>query len=178
MPQASAGQAGEAAARQREQLKNQLVATARRFKHRRPLPPSSIADLSETEVFALIVICHACDHSPEVRPSQIAKRFNASPSSVSQLLKSLEEKGFIERTRCKSDSRAVVVDITEQGKVVSEEMRAQRSRFFDGMFDAVGEEEIACFIATLSKICDYIDSSGDFEECELSPAPFQGKEVG
>lgn len=72
----------------------------------------------------------------------------------------------------------MVVDITEQGKVVSEEMRAQRSRFFDGMFDAVGEEEIARFIATLSKICDYIDSSGDFEECGHCPAPFQGKEVG
>ncbi len=178
MPQASAGQAGDDAQREREQLKNQLVAVARRFKHRRPLPPSSIADLSETEVFALIVICHACDHCTEVRPSQIAARFNASPSSVSQILKSLEEKGFIERTRCKSDSRAVVVQITEQGKVVSEEMRQQRSRFFDGMFEAVGEEEIVRFIATLSKICDYIDSSGDFESCDHAPVPFRGKEVG
>ncbi len=166
---------GGAANPEREQLKNELVAVARRFKHRRPLPPSSIADLTEAEVFALIVICHACDHHSEVRPSQIAKRFNTSPSAVSQLLKGLEEKGFVERTRCKNDSRAVVVQVTAQGKVVSEEMRQQRSRFFDGMFDAVGEGEIVSFIATLSKICDYIESSGDFEECEIPPAPFPGK---
>lgn len=145
-----------------ESVEYELIALVRRVRCSRPAPSPITEGLAPIELHALMMLAHGNEHQISVKPSDLAHRFRVSPSAVSQFLKNLEQKGFIVRTRAKGDSRSVVIELTEKGMGLSAQLREERSRAFADMIDAVGMQEVQQFVATLRKICDYMDSSDEF----------------
>lgn len=150
-------------------LKAQLFDLARRFKRFRPVPPALVKSISPLEMHALLEVTRADRQGRVLRPSDLAHRLHSSPSSVSQLLRALEDRGLVQRCRAEGDSRTVQVKLTEAGQRISQEARCDRDQFFDGLIDSIGQEEMNQFLETLRKVCEYTEQSGEFEDDPFVP---------
>ncbi|PKP48734.1 MAG: MarR family transcriptional regulator [Bacteroidetes bacterium HGW-Bacteroidetes-12] len=59
-------------------------------------------------------------HSEEkCKVTYLAKEFNMAKPTVSDTIKTLEEKGFIEKKHLKSDSRSYLIQLTKKGKALA-----------------------------------------------------------
>ncbi len=145
-----------------ELIEYELVAQARRLRGLRPALAVGMEGLSTMETHALTMLIDSHKEGVSIKPSDIAHRFHVSPSAVSQFLKNLEEKGYITRTRSAGDSRSVRIALTERGEQLSEKIRRERTQGFAEMVEAVGLDEMVQFVATLEKICEYVESSDKF----------------
>ncbi len=56
----------------------------------------------------------------EMRVKDVGERLFLDSSTLTPLLKRLEEKGYVKRRRCASDERDVLVSVTEAGEALKE----------------------------------------------------------
>jgi DNA-binding MarR family transcriptional regulator len=64
-------------------------------------------------------------HSLADSASQLCKGISYDPGAMTRMIDRLEAKGFIRRTRCPDDRRAVNLEMTAEGKTVFPKMRAR-----------------------------------------------------
>ncbi len=73
--------------------------------------------------------------------SDIAKRLRITAPAVSKMLRSMEEKGYVERRVDEKDRRNTRVSITPDGKEAEQQVRAGRcEEFITGVIERLGEE--------------------------------------
>ena len=90
-----------------------------------------------------------------VRSGDIAKCGHATPSAVSQILKSLEEKGLITRQRDKGDSRAVTVHLTEGGRAFSARGRELHEQMIDEVLTYLGPKDAEHLVRIVERLADF-----------------------
>jgi DNA-binding MarR family transcriptional regulator len=89
-------------------------------------------ELTQSHIRALFTI----DKSGEATAGDLAKAAELSPASVSAMLDHLERDGIVERRRAEHDRRVVVVRLTDSGRQLLEEKRANwRRRSAEGLAD-------------------------------------------
>ena len=95
-------------------LRRRLFDAAARMRKQRQEPPAPTG-ITPAEMYAIMAVSRLEGEGRKVRPGDIAKCGQATPSAVSQTLKSLEEKGLIKRDALKSRSIALTypLDHTE-----------------------------------------------------------------
>ena len=84
-----------------------LFVNFRRGRHTLAVP---LGDLTTGESGVLITIAHARRRAKHVRPRMVAhmaNMTNMTPSALSQMLKSLEAKGYVVRERFGEDTRGI-----------------------------------------------------------------------
>lgn len=86
---------------------------------------------------------------PATSPSR-----QATPTAVSQTLKSLEEKGLITRQRDKGDSRAVTVHLTEDGRAFSARGRELHEQMIDEVLTYLGPEDAEHLVRIVERLVD------------------------
>lgn len=85
----------------------------------------------------------------------LTEQLHVVPGRMTDILNSLESKGFITRHKDEADRRRVVVCITEEGKEEAQEKREQISREYKGMFEILGKEDTEEFIRLLKIVLAY-----------------------
>lgn len=85
----------------------------------------------------------------------IGKRLLLDPSTLTPLLKKLEAKGYITRTRSKDDERNLVVSLTESGEALRD--KAVDIPFKMGKCLDLTEEEAAVLYKTIYKVLQNIE---------------------
>ena len=90
--------------------------------------------------------------------TKIAPRMNMEPNSLSRILKSLEEKGYVLKRKNSEDKRKVYVSLTESGlklrDVASEKLFA-----LEKVIKAkVSNSDLRSFFTVLDTISDILDS--------------------
>lgn len=75
-----------------------------------------------------------------VLASDIAKRLRITAPAVSKMLRSMEEKGYVERRVDEKDRRNTRVSITPDGKEAEQQVRRQMQEFITGVIERLGEE--------------------------------------
>ena len=143
-------------------MKDEFISLMRRLMRQRPYPPEVVRELPIAEARVLLIVFAADRTGETVRPSDIARKTHRTPSAASQILKSLEERGYIERRRAAGDSRSVIVALTESGVQLSRSMERTRDEFFSQMIAAVGADNMRQHLDTLEKICEFRESSDAF----------------
>lgn len=113
--------------------------------------------LTGSETFVLIHLAHARVAGREVRPGALARKLRLTPSALSQTLKTLESKGLIVRTRAGSDSRAVSVDITDEGWERCAQARRVRDEQADRLLAYLGSDDVDALVRILRRIVEYKD---------------------
>jgi DNA-binding MarR family transcriptional regulator len=89
------------------------------------------------------MIIHAQHSNPEgLKSSEIGHHFHMSRPAVSQMLSSLEKKGFIERTICPEDRRVIYVRLKPEAKSRFESYGEEIMKRVDDIFEELSEEEI------------------------------------
>ena len=75
-----------------------------------------------------------------LRPGALAKQLNLQPSTLSRVLRNLENRGFIERHRTTEDARSLSLSLTYLGARTAKETEQTLDRFFDGLGKHLGYE--------------------------------------
>ena len=73
-------------------------------------------NLTYTQYIAMIVLWEV----QKINVKELGKRLFLDSGTLTPLLKSLEEKGYITRSRCKEDERVLFAELTEAGTTLKE----------------------------------------------------------
>ena len=111
--------------------------------------------ITPAEMYAIMAVSRLEGEGKRVRPGDIAKCGQATPSAVSQTLKSLEEKGLITRQRDKGDSRAVTVHLTENGRAFSARGRELHEQMIDEVLTYLGPEDAEHLVRIVERLVDF-----------------------
>ena len=137
------------------ELKEEFVRLMRMIHREQFHPTWTPGNLSKPEMHTLMCVWIAYRHNKEARPSSLAKYSHVSPSAVSQTLKTLEVKGLVARVRPVNDSRSVVIELTEEGRALIEEVQSIRSSYFDEMFEAIGVDDMQTLMRIMRRVLDF-----------------------
>jgi MarR family 2-MHQ and catechol resistance regulon transcriptional repressor len=94
--------------------------------------------------FAMLVLLTSAGGNLELRA--IRKRLNASKATATEVLDTLEARGFVQRARLESDRRAVTVELTDAGRnLVTHAFPAHADRVREafGTLDEVEKRQLA-----------------------------------
>lgn len=147
-------------------LRRRLFDAAARMRKQRQEPPAP-EGITSAEMYAIMAVSRLEGEGRKVRSGDIAKCGQATPSAVSQTLKSLEEKGLITRQRDKGDSRAVTVHLTEDGRAFSARGRELHEQMIDKVLTYLGPEDAEHLVRIVERLAD-------FPACEAAPAQQNG----
>ena len=134
-------------------LRRRLFDAAARMRKQRQEPPAPKG--IPAEMYAIMAVSRLEGEGRKVRPGDIAKCGQATPSAVSQTLKSLEEKGLITRQRDKGDSRAVTVHLTKEGRAFSARGRELHEQMIDGVLTYLGPEDAEHLVRIVERLADF-----------------------
>lgn len=135
-------------------LRRRLFDAAARMRKQRQEPPVP-KGITPAEMHAIMAVSRLEGEGRKVRSGDIAKCGQATPSAVSQTLKSLEEKGLIMRQRDKGDSRAVTVHLTEGGRAFSARGRELHEQMIDEVLTYLGSEDAEHLVRIVERLADF-----------------------
>lgn len=92
----------------------------------------------------------------KVNAGVLTEQLHVVPGRMTDILNSLESKGFIVRHRDEEDKRRVNVCITEKGKAEAVEKRKQIHREYQGMLKMLGKEDTEELIRLLKTVLSYL----------------------
>lgn len=88
----------------------------------------------------------------EINQRRLAEILNIRPTSLSETIKRLEEKGMINRTPDENDKRTYVVSLTKKGDAEMEQIRRSYASEHKEWLDVLTDEELDTFFEILTKI--------------------------
>jgi DNA-binding MarR family transcriptional regulator len=89
---------------------------------------------------------------------QLCERLHLAKSTVSRLVGQLIERGWLQREPLAADGRAVLVSLTDDGRVVAERLRRARARRFSDLLAAVPDERRSAVIDAVRILADAADA--------------------
>ncbi len=149
------------------ELANQFLDAFSRFRRNKLLFPV-LEGIPRAEFFIMHCIGVYQKKNPEkmgVRISALSAQSGMSMPAVSQVLNSMEEKGYVERCMTKSDRRVVYVCLTETGQGLLRKAMEEFCDFVGTIVENFGEEKTLTLIGLMNELSDVIGSlRPDIEE--------------
>ncbi|MDX1761673.1 MAG: MarR family transcriptional regulator [Christiangramia sp.] len=94
----------------------------------------------------------------ELSVKRIGEKLYLESNTLTPLLKRLEQKDLISRTRSTEDERTVIVSLTEMGKKLKEEAVSIPEKIKDSFQNSsIDEDELQIFKTTLFKLLDILN---------------------
>ncbi|NLG83983.1 MAG: MarR family transcriptional regulator [Firmicutes bacterium] len=120
-------------------------------------PQGPIAGLTPGEAHVLFCIGRAGGpEAPGIRVSEISDSLKVTSPTITQFIKGLEERGFVERTADKEDRRAVRIKLTEKGAQAIEEAHKALLASFEGLVTHLGEEKSNLLAELMVEVVSYL----------------------
>ncbi len=132
-----------------------LFVSFRRGRHTLAVP---LGDLTTGESGVLITIAHARRHAKHVRPRMVAHMANMTPSALSQMLKSLETKGYVVRERFGEDSRGIDLRLTEKGLHLAKQGERMRDDYLRELFSYLGDDDVADLTRVVRRMNEFFET--------------------
>ena len=108
-------------------------------------------DMTPGEWRLLLRICQAQE---AMRVSELTEGTGLHPTVTSRILRSLEEKGLVERTLSRADRRVTLVEPTLEGSTTYRETCAHIHRFWEEVFRDIPPEDIDEMLRISEEIMD------------------------
>ncbi|UQZ33941.1 MarR family transcriptional regulator [Paenibacillus sp. PK3_47] len=109
-----------------------------------------------------LLIClakHAHSSEEGLKVSEISRRLQITPPTVTQLINSLEAKDMVVRQADPSDRRVVRVKLTEQGVAITRKAKAHMDASLNKLVDYLGEEDSSRLAELLLKVHTFIEDN-------------------
>ena len=106
----------------------------------------------------LRVVCAVLAHFP--RPmtlKELATHLNLTPGAVSQMVDTLCQAGFLERSPQENDRRTIAISLSENGQHISNELNNKIAQKISEYLAGVPDEKLTTFIEVLSILEDKLD---------------------
>jgi DNA-binding MarR family transcriptional regulator len=99
--------------------------------------------------------------------SELARSLNLSPATLSETVKSLEERGLVRRTRQEGDARKVNICATDEGEAMQNSASQEFHGFLSGLFGRMGKRRREGLLTGLEEMVKLSMSSR--EPAETNP---------
>lgn len=147
-----------------EKLRIELLQTIFKFKKlansglgMRPLDGKQ--DISLAEFMLLRAVDNNSADSPSnVSPTDIGQFLSVTKGAVSQMLHSLEEKGFITRALSRENRRNTLVLLTPKGRELLGDEENEFNAKLDALIETIGREDIEELIAIVERLTKVLDT--------------------
>lgn len=117
------------------------------------LPHTS--NLNVTELVVMRGLEENCPYSDNnISISEVQNGLHITKSAISQMMNSLEKKGFIERTIDTDDRRKIVVTLTEAGKDILSKTKESANHNLNEIISTLGDDKTNQFISLLNQVSD------------------------
>ncbi len=117
---------------------------------------STSSDLRMNEIWALRRIDLATrDRGACIGNTEIQEELQVTKSAVSQMIDSLVEKGYVNRTPDASDRRRLCVTLTPSGEQILARMSRTMNALADGVAKKMGEEKISQMFDLMNEFLDH-----------------------
>lgn len=93
-------------------------------------------------------------------PGEIAARLGVTDARVANVLRVMEERGWITRRRDQADRRRVEVELTDAGKVECRFRMEQGMRFCAAFLQELGEDDARDFVRIMRRTCEVMERMG------------------
>ncbi|WP_066715600.1 MarR family winged helix-turn-helix transcriptional regulator [Clostridium sp. Marseille-P299] len=132
------------------------------------------SELYQGEYRMLVSIEHMVEYNnknnkelPGAKVGDISKNLYLSKSATSKMLRSLEEKDYIERTTMPKDRRNVYVHLSPKGKKLITESKENMNQFAIDVIEELGIEQMDEFIKLMNRLYEIMALKVDkYFECE------------
>lgn len=104
-------------------------------------------DFSQAEGYVLISV-----KKDGIPVTKIAPLMGIEPTSLSRLLKTMEDKGLVYREKDKVDRRVVKLYLTQKGLELKKISRQMVLDYNKAIYEEVGEQQMENFLQTMNKI--------------------------
>ena len=95
--------------------------------------------------------------------TEVKEYLSVSKAAVSQMLSSLEKRGYLTREVDESNRRNIIVVLTEEGRVVFEKKNEEFYQRFGRVIGRVGKENVAHFVEMINKMSAAMDDEVEIE---------------
>jgi DNA-binding MarR family transcriptional regulator len=136
-------------------LQSQMIALVRAFGLHKPDTTPCGQPVSVAEAHALIEL----ERSAPLSQNELAGRLLLEKSTVSRLVASLEQHGWISRTRSQHDARRVELSLTAEGRRIQGQIAAARTAKFQRVLEAVPIAEREQVLAALNILVEALHAS-------------------
>ena len=135
-------------------LKEQYMRAIIRFRKIAIILPYS-SNLGINELVVMRGLEDNCPYSEgSINISEIKSELHITKSAISQMMNSLEKKGFIERKIDTNDRRKIVVTLTQTGKDILEETKKSANNNLNKIISNLGDENTKQLINLLNQVSD------------------------
>ena len=110
-------------------------------------------DLTYTQYITMIVLWD----KESLNVKELGSMLYLDSGTLTPLLKKLEAKGYITRTRCKEDERNLIISITEKGEALKEKAAGIPQQMIDNWLN-ISKDEIKTMYHALYKLLSQIQS--------------------
>ncbi len=143
-------------------LKEQYMQAMMRFRKICMILPQR-SDLNMTELIVMKGIARNSSLSDNnTTVSEIQSKLHITKSAISQMMNSLEKKGYIKREIDKADRRKVIVTLTKVGKEVWKETKESADNNLEEFISRLGDEKTKQLIPQNAQISKHFFENDDF----------------
>ena len=112
-------------------------------------------DLTYKEMMYLYLI----DMTPDCTVSKLAETIGVSLPAVTKRINSLEERGFVTRTRSEGDGRVKTIGLSDKGRGIARRMDDVFYPVLDRVVSRFSEAEVSAFCRVLDALSEDIEVS-------------------
>ena len=140
-----------------DQLKEELIKAAMRFKRMHTDFTPEI-NINMNEFFLLKGISQSPPCSDKsFRLADIHSHLQITKPAVSQMLNSLENRGYILREIDRNDRRKISITLTDKGQEILKATKKDMEKKLDMTISLFGEDNTRKFIASLTALADIVE---------------------
>lgn len=100
----------------------------------------------------MFVLNYLFTHEGAIHPKELSRQMAVTTARIASLLNHMEQKQLLLRRADPGDNRQVIVELTEQGRKTTREIRAQVIRYLSTMLEGLGPEDAQAYIRIQKKI--------------------------
>ena len=141
----------------------------------RPPFPSDLRDASRGTPIVLAFLGH---EGGSATPGKLCELSGLSKGRVSNIVRSLEAKGYVEKAPAPQDARSVVVTLTDKGRAFTDAHEQAMVGHTAAILRQLGPRDARDAVRILGHLADIMEAGAPFPPCEGAEAPgANGKEA-
>ena len=118
----------------------------------------TLMGIKKSEARAMLCIDYLSEQEEaKVTISEISKNLSIASPTVTELVKVLTKKGYLERKVNEKDKRFVEVALTDTGKKIVEDITQYYNDLFSGLVEKLGTEQSDLLVELLNQVNTYFD---------------------
>lgn len=145
----------------RRELENELVQAMFRLKKSMNRGLGRDTDNVNITMSEYILMREVASNSKEMYNSsaltEVREYLSVSKAAISQILSSLEKRGYLTREVDINNRRNIIVVLTEEGREIFQKKNEEFYERFGEVIERVGEENVAQFVEMINKMSSAMD---------------------